>query len=89
MRREAAAPLAEAKETLRAARVLLAEDLPRRAVSEAYYAMFHAATAALASLDLAYSKHSAVVSAFGREFARTGVLPARLHQNLRAAFTMR
>lgn len=59
------------------------------AVSEAYYAMFHAATAALAQLGQSCSKHSAVIGAFGRELAKTGVLPVELHGHLREAFTIR
>lgn len=49
------------------------------AVSRAYYAMFYAAQACLYGLGQEYSKHSAVIAAFGREFARTGILPRELH----------
>jgi uncharacterized protein (UPF0332 family) len=33
--------------------------------------MFYAASALLADLSLSYNSHSAVISAFGREFAKT------------------
>jgi uncharacterized protein (UPF0332 family) len=52
------------------------------AVSRAYYAMFYAAQASLYGLGLEYSKHSAVIAAFGREFAKTGILPRQLHIHL-------
>jgi uncharacterized protein (UPF0332 family) len=46
-----------------------------RAASGAYYAVFHAMSAALASQDLAYSKHSGVIAFFRKHFIRTGILP--------------
>jgi uncharacterized protein (UPF0332 family) len=52
------------------------------AVSRAYYAMFYAAQACLYGLGQEYSKHSAVIAAFGREFAKTGILPRELHVHL-------
>jgi uncharacterized protein (UPF0332 family) len=47
--------------------------------------MFCVAEALLLSKGLAYSKHSAVIAAFGKEFAKKGVLPAELHAHLREA----
>ena len=52
------------------------------AVSRAYSAMFYAAQACLYGLGQEYSKHSAVIAAFGREFAKTGILPRELHVHL-------
>jgi len=69
--------------------VLAQEELANQAAAEAYYAMFHAASAALAQRGQSYSKHSAVISAFGREFAKTGDLPVELHRLLREAFDTR
>jgi len=51
-------------------------------VSRAYYAMLYAAQACLYGIGQEYSKHSAVIAAFGREFARTGILPRELHAHL-------
>ena len=51
--------------------------------------MFYVAEALLLSKGLAYSKHSAVIAAFGKEFAKTGVLPAEFHGHLREAFDAR
>jgi uncharacterized protein (UPF0332 family) len=76
MKGETRAALEQAHRTFRGARILFDEGLPDMAAAEAYYAMFHAATAALAELGQGYSKHSAVISAFGREFAKTGLYPA-------------
>ncbi len=41
--------------------------------------MFYVAEAFLISRQLAFSKHSAVVSTFGKEFATTGMVPAEYH----------
>ncbi len=51
--------------------------------------MFYVAEALLLSKGLAYSKHSAVIAAFGKEFAKPGVLPAEFHGHLREAFDAR
>lgn len=48
----------------------------------AYYAMFYLAEALLLGKGMAFSKHSAVHAAFGREFAKTGEIPAHLHRYL-------
>jgi uncharacterized protein (UPF0332 family) len=52
------------------------------AVSRAYYAMFYAAEAALLEKDLSFSKHSAVIAAFGLHFVRTGLVPAEFQRYL-------
>jgi len=83
------AMLVRAHESLAAARGALREGLPNNAVGDAYYAMFHAACAAMASRGLSYSKHSAVIGAFGREFAKTGALPVEMHRHLMDAFDER
>ena len=74
--------LAWAKEDARAATILAAEGLRRQAVSRAYYAMFCAARALLLADGLQFSSHSAVIAAFGKQFARTERLPRELHRYL-------
>ena len=44
--------------------------------------MLHAAQAALLKKGLSFSKHSAVIAAFGREFAKSGEAPPELHRFL-------
>jgi uncharacterized protein (UPF0332 family) len=44
------------------------------AVSRAYYAIFYAASAALASRGIGRSKHSGVLSAFRQEFIKAGII---------------
>jgi len=77
--------LQKAHRNIRSAKLLLADSDYDTAVSRAYYAMFYIAEALLLSKGLAYSKHSAVIAAFGREFTKAGALPAEFHAHLRAA----
>ncbi len=86
---EVQALLAKARESESAAKLLASEGFFNFAASRAYYAMFYAAEAILLQRDLAFSSHSAVIAAFGREFAKAKVLPSIHHQRLLSAFNMR
>jgi len=77
--------LQKAYRNIRSAKLLVGDGDFDTAVSRAYYAMFYVAEALLLSKGLAYSKHSAVIAAFGREFARAGVMSLEFHAHLRAA----
>ena len=74
--------LEKARENLKAARLLIHEELANIAASRAYYAMFYIAEALLLGRDLVYSSHSAVIAAYGREFARTKDLDPKFHRYL-------
>jgi len=63
-----------AKEKLRAAKLLFEKKLYRDAVSRAYYAMFSAARAMLATKRLDSRKHSGVISLFNQHFVKTSIL---------------
>lgn len=71
--------LTKADRALTAARLLVEHGLNESATSEAYYAMFYAAKAALLQKGLSFSRHSAVLAAFGREFVKSGLLDQKLH----------
>ena len=79
---EQSAPIKKARESVRGARLLAKEKLYDFATSRSYYAMFYIAEAFLLGENLAYSKHSAVISAFGQKFAKTGRVPAIFHRYL-------
>ena len=51
--------------------------------------MYHAAEALLLSKGLECSSHGAVQSAYGREFAKTGLLPLRFHPAFLDAYQSR
>lgn len=82
MNREAGALLQKAHESLLAAKLLGQEGYPDFAASRAYYAMFYAAEALLLSRELSFSSHSAVIAAFGKEFAKTQALDPKFHRYL-------
>ena len=77
--------------SLAAARSLFREEeeFARFAASRGYYAMFYAAEAVLLSKGLSFSRHSAVIAAFGQHFAGEELLPSELHTNLQSAFRHR
>jgi uncharacterized protein (UPF0332 family) len=81
--------LEKARENLKAARLLIQEGLANIAASRAYYAMFYIAEALLLGRDLVFSSHSAVIAAFGREFARTKALDPKFHRYLITAQDIR
>ena len=81
--------LQQAHETLREATILLNESALRGAVNRAYYAMFYALLALLATKQLGTSKHSGALALFDREFVKTGVFPRELSRALRLAFNLR
>jgi uncharacterized protein (UPF0332 family) len=83
VRSEQAALLRKARKSLRGARVLAYQELLYDfAVSRAYYVMFYVAQAFLLEDGLAFSKHSAVIAAFGERFAKTGRVPVEFHRYL-------
>jgi uncharacterized protein (UPF0332 family) len=74
--------LEEARESISAAKLLLTGGYPGYAASRAYYAMFYIAEAFLEGEGLAFSKHSAVIAAFGQYFVHTGKVPTEFHRFL-------
>ncbi len=81
--------LLKARQSLAAAKLMLDGGYPDYAASRAYYTMFYIAEAFLEGEGLSFSKHSAVISAFGREFARTGIVPVKFHRYLIRAQELR
>jgi len=78
--------LEKAEKSLLAAKDLAERGFPEFAVSRAYYAMFYCAEALLLSRGLTFSKHSGIISAFGKEFIKTKELPKELHAHILDAF---
>ena len=81
--------LARARENVTATEQLITDGHPEIAVSRAYYVMFYVAEALLAHMGQSFSKHSAVISAYGKEYAKTGLLDPSFHRHLRDAFQLR
>ena len=66
-------------------------SVPQRVVllDVSYYSMFYAAAAALEKIGISRAKHSAVIAAFGEQFAKTKRVDARYHSMLLGAFALR
>lgn len=74
--------LDKALERLKVAERLFSEGYYEDAVSRAYYAMYHAAKAALATVNVFPKTHEGVVAEFGRRFVLSGVFPKELGKSL-------
>jgi uncharacterized protein (UPF0332 family) len=74
--------LEKAFERLKVAEKLLRDNDYEDAISRAYYAMYHAARAALAAENISPKTHEGVVSEFGRKFVLAGIFPKELGKNL-------
>jgi uncharacterized protein (UPF0332 family) len=79
----AEAELALAKQTLEAARLLAREGFHRDAVTRAYYAVFHAACALLASIGRTARTHEGLRRVVNEHFVRPGLLAAEHARALR------
>lgn len=79
----------KAKDSLKAAKLLIDADLYDFAISRAYYSMFYATEAILLGDNQTYSSHSAVISAMGSKYVKTGKIPKIFHKNLTEAFNKR
>jgi uncharacterized protein (UPF0332 family) len=81
--------LTRSRTELDAARVLASAGFADQATSRAYYGAFYAAEAALLTLGETRSKHSGVVSAFGRLVVQERGFDATLGGELRRLFELR
>jgi uncharacterized protein (UPF0332 family) len=74
--------LERARLSQKAAANLLRDGFPGFAASRSYYSMFYIAQALLLSKDMSFSSHSAVIAAYGKEFAKTNLLNPEFHRLL-------
>jgi uncharacterized protein (UPF0332 family) len=74
--------MSKARRALESSAALLGKGDFEGSVNRAYYAMFHAARAALASrsIEIRSRKHGILVGQFSRHFITDGVLPKALGQ---------
>jgi uncharacterized protein len=69
--------LDHSKEMLAVARQNLLNDYYSSAINRAYYAIFYAANALLATIGEARGKHSGVISVFRNRFIKSSEFPAK------------
>ena len=86
---EEALVIRKAKDNLEAAKLLVSQGFVEIAASRAYYTMFYLAEALLLRKGLHFSSHSAVIAAFGKEYAKTGELDPMFHQKVIKAQAVR
>ena len=77
MNEEVRLHLERADDCIKDAELLLSAHRPSAAAGRAYYAMFHAATAALLKRDIRRHSHKGIISAFGRFFVKSGEVEIR------------
>ena len=80
-----------ARATLKDARNLFSQDdsSPASIVNRAYYSMFYAALALLATVGQQTSKHQGVLALFNQYFIKSKILPKEMGKFLNKAFDMR
>ena len=71
-----------ANESHQAAKLLLDKGFPNFSAAQSYYTMFYLAAALLYSKGFEFSSHSAVIAAYGKEFAKTQALDPEFHRHL-------
>ena len=81
--------LEKAEHALEVAKKLLDDGYPSDSASKVYYSMFYAAQALLKSEGIDVVKHSAVESALGYYFAKTGRIDTKYHKMLIGARKIR
>ena len=86
---EIQALLVKAKRSLCASENLMENGDYDFSISRTYYSMFYCAEALLLTKDMKFSKHSAVISYFGREFVKSGLLSRELYDYLLKGFRER
>ena len=66
--------MARARQAIETGQLVFAHDDYITAVNRAYYAIFNAACALLATKGLERSKHAGVIAAFREHFVKTGII---------------
>lgn len=79
----------QAHDTLYEAEILFEKHALRGTINRAYYAMFYALLALLATRNLSASKHSGAISIFDREFVKSDIFSKEVSKSLHIAFDLR
>ncbi len=81
--------LSKADDSLKAANFLYNQKLFGSSISESYYAMYYLAQSCLYSIDITFKTHSAVISAFSKNFVKEGLISLQSGRRLSKAFEER
>src|SRR4030042_1785806 len=89
MKQDVKKHLDTADEIQREIKHLMAGGFYRGVMGRAYYAMLHAATAALLAKQIGKGSRQAIVAVFAEAFVKTGLLDKKFHQYFRRAYNAR
>jgi len=78
-----------AKEKLESAKLLLSSGSLKDSIGRSYYAIFTCVRALLAIDGVDFSKHSAVIAYFQKEYIKTGIFDVKYSKYLSQAFQIR
>lgn len=78
-----------AEESHAVAKVLIDTEHARFSAAQSYYTIFYLAQAMLLTKKLTFTKHSAAVAAYGKEFAKTDLLDPKFHRYMIQAQKLR
>ncbi len=81
--------LDRAEESLKAAELLLKNNMLTSAINRIYYSMFYSVQALLLLQDVSFSKHSQVKGYFNREFIKNGIFSKQFGKLYNKAFEYR
>ncbi len=74
--------LDRAEDSHQAAKILLDKGFSNFSAAQSYYTMFYLTEALLHSKGMEFSSHSAVMAAYGKEFAKTQILDPKFHRRM-------
>lgn len=81
--------LEQAKEELKASKVLYDEELYKSANNRAYYAIFHSIKAVLALEPIDFKRHKDVQAYFNKNYVNTEIFPKKLGHRIAEASKIR
>jgi len=81
--------IAKARDKVTVAKINFENGKYDDTVSRAYYAVFHAISAALFSKGLTYSTHAQTLGGFNREFVKAGIFPHVFSKMIKRMFNER
>ena len=89
MKKDIAVTMGKARDAFEDAQVLLVRNRYSGAVSRAYYAMYHSASAMLSQEGLSVEKHAAVKAKFGEVLVKSGMIDSKFGRYLNLALKLR
>ena len=81
--------LANAKEKLESAKLLLDAGKYKDSIGRSYYAIFTSLRAVLSKDGVDFSKHAGVIAYFQREYIKTGIFDKKYSKYVQSAFQIR